>query len=135
MCVTCVTRVQAAPRVCRCDTLFMKMRLGLALFVVASVAAQTTEEDFHVYKEYPRLILTPARLKLLRRERERQTPRWQQFDTLIQGKAVMPEPAFAYALYHQITGDPDAAKTRPRLPKMPEVLRWPMTGCLTSGSK
>ena len=89
----------------------MKMRLGLALFLVASVAAQTTEEDFHVYKEHPRLILTPARLKLLRRERERQTPRWQQFDALIQGKAAMPEPAFAYALYHQVTGNPDAAKT------------------------
>jgi hypothetical protein len=97
--------------VCRCDTLFMKMRLGLALFLVASVAAQTTEEDFHVYKEHPRLILTAARLKLLRRERERQTPRWQQFDALIQGKAAMPEPAFAYALYHQVTGNPDAAKT------------------------
>lgn len=96
---------------CRCDTLFMKMRLGLALFVVVSVAAQTTEEDFHVYKEHPRLILTPARLKLLRRERERQSPRWQQFDALIQGKAVMPEPAFAYALYHQVTGDAGAAKT------------------------
>ena len=87
------------------------MRLGLALLLAVSAAAQNTDEDFHVYKEYPRLILTPARLKLLKRERERQSPRWQQFDTLISGRAVMPEPAFAYALYHQITGDPAAAKT------------------------
>jgi hypothetical protein len=87
------------------------MRLALALLLALSAAGQTTDEDFHVYKDHPRLILTAQRLKLLRRERERQSPRWQQFDALIQGKAAMPEPAFAYALYSQVTGDAESGRT------------------------
>ena len=81
--VACGVRVEAAPRVCRCDTLFLTMRLALALLLALSAAGQTTDEDFHVYKDHPRLILTAQRLKLLRRERERQSPRWQQFDALM----------------------------------------------------
>jgi hypothetical protein len=87
------------------------MRVALVLLLTVAAVCQTTEEDFHVYKDYPRLLLTPQRLKLLRRERERESPRWQQFDTLIRGKAPMPETAFAYALHFQITGDQADAKT------------------------
>src|SRR3954453_23975021 len=87
------------------------MRAVLVLLLTAAAICQTTEEDFHVYKDYPRLILTPQRLKLLRREKERESPRWQQFDSLIRGKAPMPEPAFAYALHYQVTGGDGDART------------------------
>ena len=36
---------------------------------------------------HPRLFLRPARLRLLRRERERASQRWAQFDALISGGA------------------------------------------------
>ena len=48
---------------------------------------------------HPRLFLNARRLKLLPRERERQSLRWNQFHLLMAGKAPMPEPGFAQALY------------------------------------
>src|ERR1039458_2592799 len=54
--------------------------------------------DFRLYNEPPRLLLTGQRLRLLRRERERQSQRWEQFSALMQGHARMPEPGFALAL-------------------------------------
>jgi len=54
---------------------------------------------------HPRLFLRPARLRLLRRERERASLRWEQFGTLMAGGAAMPEPGFAGALYYQVAGD------------------------------
>jgi hypothetical protein len=88
---------------------------GLALIplvFLGSVSAQnsTGDEDFHVYRDAPRLLLTPQRLRLLQRERERQSPRWEQFDSLISGAAPMAEPGFAWALYYQVTRQPAAAK-------------------------
>jgi hypothetical protein len=72
------------------------------------------DEDFHVYRDAPRLLLTPQRLRLLQRERERQSPRWEQFDSLMSGGAPpginATEPGFAWALYYQITRQPAAAK-------------------------
>ncbi|MBY0504968.1 MAG: hypothetical protein K2X03_13735 [Bryobacteraceae bacterium] len=65
------------------------------------------EDDYRVYTESPRLFLNAKRLRLLRREKERQSIRWQQFDTLMAGKAAMPEPAFALALYSQVTQTPE----------------------------
>ena len=67
-------------------------------------------EDFHVYRDAPRLLLTPQRLRLLQRERERQSPRWEQLDALMSGGAAMAEPGFAWALYYQVTRQPAAAK-------------------------
>lgn len=87
------------------------MRYALALVLAASLTGQTAEEDFHIYKDPPRLLLTQQRLRLLKRERERQSARWQQFDALIQGKAPMPEAAFAYGLYYQVTADEASART------------------------
>ncbi|HEY2844745.1 MAG TPA: hypothetical protein VGJ09_13885 [Bryobacteraceae bacterium] len=68
------------------------------------------DEDFHVYRDAPRIILTPQRLRLVQRERERQSPRWEQFDALITGGAPLPEPGFAWALYYQVTRQAPAAK-------------------------
>jgi len=74
----------------------------LLLAAVTICAAQ--EDDFRAYTESPRLFLRPQRLRLLKRERERQSIRWQQLDTLVSGKVPMVEPGFAYALFSRITG-------------------------------
>jgi hypothetical protein len=60
--------------------------------------------------EHPRLFLRAARLRLLRRERERRSMRWQQLDALISGNAPMPEPGFAQALYYQVSGERAAGR-------------------------
>lgn len=83
---------------------------------VAAPAAPTPErppsqpEDYKVYTEHPRLLLPARRLRLLRRERERKTMRWEQFQTLIAGNAAMPEPGFAFALYAIVAEDPAVAR-------------------------
>lgn len=71
----------------------------------ALAAAQPAEEDFRPWTEHPRLFLNQRRLRLLKRERERDSIRWQQFNTLMAGGAPMAEPGFAAGLYYQVTGD------------------------------
>ena len=78
------------------------------LLVVLSgsfLQAQVADELVMVSTEHPRLFLRPARLRLLKRERQRASPRWQQFEALIAGNAPMPERGFAQALDYQISGD------------------------------
>jgi hypothetical protein len=68
------------------------------------------QEEYRVYTEPPRLLLKPQRLRLLRRERERESPRWQHLDSLISGKAQMPEPGFALGLHHLVSANEDSGR-------------------------
>ncbi len=79
-----------------------------AVAVCLNLVAQ--DDEFRVYTEHPRLILTAQRLRLLKRERERESQRWRQFDLLVKGSANLPEPGFAQALYYAISGDNAAGK-------------------------
>jgi hypothetical protein len=79
---------------------------------------QADEEDFRVFSEHPRLFLQPRRLRLLGREKERQSMRWRQFQQLMEGKAQWPEPGLANALYSQISGDETPCR---------EAVRWALT--------
>ena len=83
----------------------IRTRLLIGALLVLSLGAQTTDEEFRVYKEHPRLFLSAQKLRLLKRERERDSVRWQQFDTLAKGGAPMAEPGFAAALYYAVSGD------------------------------
>ena len=86
----------------------MRAKIGLgAAFccLCVTVAAQTPDEPVAVYTEHPRLFLRPQRIRLLKRERERASPRWEQFEALVVGGALMPERGFAWALYFQVTGN------------------------------
>src|SRR5579863_9384944 len=65
-------------------------------------------DSFKVYSESPRLLLRPPRLRLLRRERERRSLRWDQFETLWIGNAPFPEPGWAQALRYRIADDREA---------------------------
>ena len=68
-------------------------------------ATAPSAEPVTVSAAHPRLLLRPARLRLLRRERERHSVRWQQLQTYVTAEAPLPEIAFAQALYYQISGD------------------------------
>ncbi len=87
------------------------MRFAIIPFLLlAALAARSEDEEFRVYTEHPRLVLTAQRLRLLKRERERQSPRWRQFELLVKGSANLPEPGFALALYYAVAGDGAAGK-------------------------
>jgi hypothetical protein len=94
----------------------LAIRDWLAGFVVVAWAVAAgpnllaQDEEFRVYTEHPRLILTVQRLRLLKRERERESQRWRQFDLLVKGGANLPEPGFALALYYAIADDNAAGK-------------------------
>src|SRR5689334_14089933 len=75
----------------------------LGMFPAAAQAP--ADEPVSVQTEHPRLLLRPQRLRLLKRERERTSMRWQQFEALLAGGAPMPEKGFATALYYQVSGD------------------------------
>jgi hypothetical protein len=68
-------------------------------------APESPVESLTIYTDHPRLFLRPSRLKLLRRERDRKSIRWEQFDLLIRGGATMLEPGFAAALYYRVSDD------------------------------
>lgn len=71
------------------------------------LSAQTANEDsFKPYTDPPRLLLRPQRLRLLTRERERQSIRYQQFDYYMTNGAAMPEAGFALALASRISNNP-----------------------------
>jgi hypothetical protein len=86
--------------------------LFLALCCASALAAQTPAGDdpILVSTEHPRLLLRPARLRLLRRERERTSVRWEQFQLFMAGHAAMPETGFTKALYYQVAGDAEAGR-------------------------
>ena len=84
----------------------------LPLLLVASLGfwQDAYDEDFHVYTDAPRLFLTKQRLRLLERERERKSMRWEQFDALVSGGAPMPEQGLAWALYYQVAKNQAAGR-------------------------
>jgi hypothetical protein len=85
--------------------------LFLLLLITGPILhAQAADEPVTVSTEHPRLFLRPARLRLLKRERQRASPRWQQFEALIAGNAPMPERSFAQALYYQVSGSKESGQ-------------------------
>lgn len=83
----------------------MRATLLCLCLTAASLSAQSTLEEYRVYSSHPRLLLTAQRLRLLKRERDRDSMRWRQFSLLVRSAAEMPEDGFALALYYQVTGD------------------------------
>jgi hypothetical protein len=89
----------------------MTRREALSYFPALSalrLSGQGRPDTFKVYTESPRLLLRPQRLRLLRRERERRSLRWDQFETLWTANAPFPEPGWVQALRFQIADDREA---------------------------
>ena len=63
----------------------------------------------------PRLLLTPQRLRRLRRDRERDTVRWVNFANRVQSVPDSPERGFELALYYAVSGDEGRGR---------EAVRW-----------
>ena len=58
----------------------------------------------------PRLLLTPQRVRRLKRDRERQTIRWMNFETRVKSFSDSSERGFELALYYAVTGDEAAGR-------------------------
>jgi hypothetical protein len=99
---------------CRYDTIDSvqaKIAATAALLgFCAAACAQTNDEPLAVFTEHPRLLLRPQRLRLLKRERERSSARWQQFEALVAGNAPLPERGFAWGLYSVVAGHKDMGR-------------------------
>ena len=78
--------------------------------LAATQFAPAADEDFHVFTDSPRLLLTRQRLRLLQRERDRQSMRWQRFEDLVTSGAALPEAAVDDALYYQVAGNAAAGR-------------------------
>jgi hypothetical protein len=78
--------------------------------ILGTLGAQTNDDPVAVFTEHPRLFLRPQRLRLLKRERERKSARWDQFETLVAGGAPMPERGFAWGLYSMVSGSDALAR-------------------------
>lgn len=81
--------------------------LSLLSAWLATAGAQT---EYRIDTDPPRLLLPARRLRLLQRERSRQSMRWEQFDALVRGQARLSEPGFVLALYYRVAGDEAAAR-------------------------
>jgi hypothetical protein len=75
-----------------------------------TLAAQSGDDPVAVFTEHPRLLLRPQRLRLLKRERERSSARWQQLEALVAGGAPMAERGFAWGLYSEVAGNDALAR-------------------------
>ncbi|HTB11359.1 MAG TPA: hypothetical protein VK752_07310 [Bryobacteraceae bacterium] len=80
------------------------MRFLLPALLLSSLgfAQDAYDDDFHVFGDPPRLLLTKQRLRLLQREKDRESMRWLQFYTFIVGGAPMPEQGLDWAFYSQV---------------------------------
>ena len=58
----------------------------------------------------PQLLLNSQRLRRLKRDRERQTQRWVNFENRVNSQPNSPERGFELALYYAITGEPGRGK-------------------------
>ena len=76
--------------------------LGLAL--LASTGPLFGQAQYRVYQEHPRLFLESGRLERLRKDVQRQTPRWQSLQSLAEAGAPFPEQPLVDALLFQVEG-------------------------------
>jgi hypothetical protein len=74
--------------------------------ILALVSAGTAAAaEYPIDTDHPRLLLPQRRLRLLRREQERESLRWNQFESLVKTGSAFPEPGFSYGLHYITSGD------------------------------
>jgi hypothetical protein len=84
--------------------------LFLAALSLLATPLLAQEEDYKIFKDPPRLLLTSQRAKRLQRETTRDSIRWRQFHSLAESQADFPEPGFAWSLHFAAAGDAASAK-------------------------
>ncbi|MGH9675364.1 MAG: hypothetical protein ACRD44_19505 [Bryobacteraceae bacterium] len=78
--------------------------------LAATLLTQTTPADWRIDRDHPRLLLPARRLRLVQRERERESIRWQQYVTVMSSAGEPPEKGFTYALFGVAGGGQEFSK-------------------------
>ena len=81
------------------------MRLKLVFFLVMAMLLAVSGASAQEESPGFQLLLTPKLLKRLKRDRERATVRWSNFEQRVQTVADSPERGFELGLYYAVTGD------------------------------
>lgn len=79
----------------------MQVFIFVLLAVLFSGSLQSATEDAHG----PKLLLNAQRLRRLKRDRERQTERWMNFEHRVKTVHDSPERGFELALFYAVTGE------------------------------
>ncbi len=87
-------------RVWNNNRLSSRVFTAIVLFTSAAVSVWA-----QAVPQAPKLLLNAQRLRRLKRDRERKTPRWVNFENRINRVPDSPERGFELALYYAITGD------------------------------
>jgi len=101
------------------------VRSSLATLLLA-IPLFAQSDEFRVYTDAPRLLLNTQRLRLLQREQQRDSLRWETFKVLVSGGAAMPEPGFSWALYYRVSGDAAWGK---------KAVEWALSGDAKDAAK
>ncbi|MCP5116126.1 MAG: hypothetical protein GY953_35315, partial [bacterium] len=78
---------------------------SLLILALCQVVLAQPADDFRIDRGHPRLLLKARRIRLLRREVERKSMRFQQFEALMKREVEFPEQGFANALYYIASED------------------------------
>jgi hypothetical protein len=81
------------------------LRLATIAFLPVLLWAQDSGSPPAILPHTPHLLLSAQRLKRLKRDRERQTPRWTNFEDRVENEPKSPERGFELALFYAVTGD------------------------------
>ena len=84
--------------------------MRLAIFLALLTITLTDIAFAQLSEDSPKLLLTPQRLKRLKRDRDRQTQRWLNFEERVKNVPDSPERGFELALYYAITKDQARAR-------------------------
>jgi hypothetical protein len=82
----------------------------LAAFLFCGLHGAIAQTDKAAAYPTQQILLTPSRLRRLKRDRERQTERWTNFERRVQSVRDSPERGFELALYYAVTGDEQSKK-------------------------
>lgn len=77
----------------------------LSLYLLLSCVPLWPQAEYRVYNDHPRIWLDESRLVRVKRDVERDTPRWARLRELLAQPEQLQEPAFAQALAYQAGGD------------------------------
>jgi hypothetical protein len=102
----------------------MAMRCAVVLFGVLPLLQPLLgqDEDYKIFKDPPRIFLSPQRAKRIQRETTRESLRWRQLQTLVESQAEFPEPGFAWSLHYAAAGGETSAKAAIAWAMKPETM-------------
>lgn len=90
--------------------LALRMRVLITLTALALLAPMAAEcqQNYRVDTPHPRLWLNARRLRLLKRERQRSSERWQELQSLIESGQTLPEEPLILALQYAVEDKQEA---------------------------